>query len=50
MFIFDGEATPNELDALTDEAVKQCQLLHKAICKVVISDLKSAVVVNRKTV
>lgn len=47
---FDGEATPNELDVLTDEAVKQCQLLHKAICKVVISDLKSAVAVNRKTI
>jgi exosome complex component MTR3 len=47
---FDGEATPNELDLLTDEAVKQCQLLHKAICKVVISDLKSAVALNRKTI
>ncbi|CAF0835316.1 unnamed protein product [Rotaria sordida] len=47
---FDGEATPNYLDELTDEAVKQCQLLHKAICKVVISDLKSAAALNRKIV
>ena len=47
---FDGEATPSKLDELTDEAVKQCQLLHKAICKVVISDLKSAVALNRKIV
>lgn len=39
---FDGEATPSELDSYTDEAVKQCQLLHKAICKVVIGDLKSS--------
>ncbi|CAF0825431.1 unnamed protein product [Adineta ricciae] len=47
---FDGEATPAELDVLTDEAVKQCQLLHKAICKVVISDLKAAVTSNGKII
>jgi len=48
---FDGEATPNQLDELTDKAVKECQVLHKAICKVVISDLKSAAIaLNRKTV
>jgi len=40
---FDGEATPAELESYTDDAVKKCQLLHKAICKVVISDLKSAI-------
>ncbi|CAF3322572.1 unnamed protein product [Rotaria socialis] len=47
---FDGETTLKELDDLTDEAVKQCQLLHKAICKVVINDLKSAVALDRKAV
>ena len=47
---FDGEATSSELDTVTDEAVKQCQILHKAICKVVINDLKSAVAVNGKSV
>ncbi|CAF0853732.1 unnamed protein product [Didymodactylos carnosus] len=38
---FDGELTTNELDKYVDECIKQCHILHKAICKVIIDDLKN---------